>query len=89
MADPDGIWRYHVMTCPGGWKIVVDGRTLSVHSKKGSALSAAERARLAKNKAGLRAGVLNYLEDGTVREHFTGGPRKTRGSGVREDEPVT
>ena len=86
MAVEDGIWRYHVMACPGGWKIVESGRTLSVHARKGAALSAAERASTAKNKLGLRAGVVNHMDDGTVREHLKGGPRKP-GSGFRRYAP--
>ena len=82
MADADGIWRYHVIACEGGWKVVEEGRTLSVHAKKGAALSAADRARTAKNKLGLRAGVVNHMDDGTLREQLFGGPRKP-GSGLR------
>ena len=78
MADEDGIWRYHVMACPGGWKIV--------HVRKGTALSAADRAATAKNRLGLRAGVVNHQDDGSVREHLKGGPRKP-GSGFRRFEP--
>ena len=82
MADNDGIWRYHVMACLSGWKVVESGRTLSVHVRKGAALSAADRASTAQNKRGLRAGVVNHQADGTVREHLRGGPRKP-GSGYR------
>jgi len=86
MADQDGIWRYHVMACPGGWKLVESGRTLSVHVRKGAALSAADRAATAKNRLGLRAGVVNHQDDGTVREQLKGGPRKP-GSGFRRYKP--
>lgn len=44
MSDPDGIWRFHVMPCQGGWKVVQAGRIRSVHLKKGAAMSAAKRA---------------------------------------------
>lgn len=77
MSDADGVWRFHVMPCEGGWKVVEAGRTRSVHSKKGAAVSAARRAYRSRNAKGERAGIVNYV-GGFAKEQLFGGPRKVR-----------
>ena len=79
MSDADGVWRFHVMPSDGGgWKVVEAGKTRSVHVKKGAAMSAATRAYKAHTAKGERAGIVNHVTGGGVRETLYGGPRKTR-----------
>lgn len=78
MSDLDGVWRFHVMPCVGGWKVVENGKTRSVHVRKGAAMSAAARAYKSHTAKGERAGIVNYVTGGAVQETLFGGPRKKR-----------
>lgn len=80
MSDVDGVWRFHVMPCEGGWKVVEADRTRSVHQKKGAAVSAAVRAYKVHTAKGVRAGIVKHMSNGTVKEALFGGPRKVRGT---------
>ena len=78
MCDEDGVWRFHVMPCEGGWKVVLSGKTRSVHMRKGAAVAAATRAYKALTAKGERAGIVNHMDGKASKETLFGGPRKTR-----------